>query len=78
MNIDKNVDICFNLEGEETKIQCKISEIMENTFKAYCEKAKLDIGKLYFLYGGTILEPSTKIEDVYKNNPEEGIKIIVQ
>ena len=77
MNVDK-IDIYFNLDGETTKIQCKISEIMENAFKAYCEKAKLDIGKLYFLYGGGLLEPSTKIEDICKNNSKEGITIIVE
>ena len=61
-----NVDIYFLFDGFETNIQCKISEIMENAFKAYCEEKKLDIDKLYFLYEGNILKPSTKIEDICK------------
>ena len=57
--------VIFNYKGNETIIQCKINETMEEVIKKY--KLKIEINNEYYLYNGNKINKENKIEEIINN-----------
>ena len=68
------INLNFNYNGNNIKIQCKLNENIKEIFKKLANKIQKDIKDLYFLYNGIKVNEGIKLEDI--NNKEDQINII--
>ena len=57
--------VIFNYKGNETIIQCKINEKMEEVLNKY--KSKIEIDNVYYLYNGNNINKENKLEEIINN-----------
>ena len=71
------VEAKFLNNGFLTLIQCKESDTTKDTQQIgkYISKAKLDINKIYFLYGGNIINNELTVKELIPNG--NAINILV-
>ena len=62
------VEAKFFYNGNFILIQCKESDIMKDIIGKYISKAKLDINKIYFLYGGNIINNELSVKQLTSGN----------
>ena len=70
------VEAKFTYNGSFTSIQCSKSDTMKDIIDKYISKTELDINKIYFLYGGSIINKELSVNDLTKGN-ENTINILV-
>jgi len=70
------VEAKFTYNGSFTSIQCSKSDTMKDIIDKYISKTELDINKIYFLYGGNIINKELSVNDLTKGN-ENTINILV-
>ena len=61
------VEAKFSYNGYLTSIQCKESDIMKDIIGKYVSKAKLDMKKIFFLYGGNIINNELTVKELIPN-----------
>ena len=61
------VEAKFSYNGYLTLIQCKESDIMKDIIGKFVSKAELDINKIYFLYGGNIINNELTVKELIPN-----------
>jgi hypothetical protein len=69
------VEAKFSYNGYLTSIQCKESDIMKDIIGKYVSKAKLDMKKIFFLYGGNIINNELTVKELIPNG--NSINILV-
>ena len=62
------VEAKFSYNGSLTSIQCNKKDIMEDIINKYITKAELDIDKIYFLYGGKMINKELSVEKLTNEN----------
>jgi len=65
--------VIFNYKGNETIIQCKINETMEEVLNKY--KSQIEIDNVYYLYNGNNINEKNKLEEIV-NNEDRGLNIM--
>ena len=70
------VEAKFTYNGSFISIQCSKSDSMKDIIDKYISKTELDINKIYFLYGGNIINKELSVNDLTKGN-ENTINILV-
>ena len=63
-------EVKFIFEGITTKIQCTKNEIIRDICIKFSNKIQKNINKLYFLFGGNILNLDLKLEQIINNENE--------
>ena len=60
-------EVIFNYKGNTITIQCIATEKFKDIFKRFSDKVNLDVNKLFFLYGGKMLDEnlSLKVKLIY-------------
>ena len=71
------VEVIFSYKGNPSSIQCNDSDLMKDIIEKYISKAQLDINKIYFLYGGTIVNNELSVKELTKETKEKKIIILV-
>ena len=71
------VEVVFLYKGTSSTIQCNESDLMKNIIEKFILKAELDIHKIYFLYGGTIINKELSFKELTKETNEKKIIILV-
>ena len=68
-------EVKFIFEGNTINIQCTKQDIMKDICTKFANKIGKDINKLYFLYGGNIINLNLKLEQIINNNNEINILV---
>ena len=71
------VEVKFSYHGSYTSIQCNESDIMKDIIEKYISKIELDIDKIYFLYGGNLINNELSVKELIKETNENIINILV-
>ena len=71
------LQVKFNYNGQEIKIQCKATERLKEVFQKY--NSKVNIDKVIYLYGGDKINEELKLEEIINQNDKNlnQIKIVV-
>ena len=64
------VEVIFSFHGSLTSMQCNDSDIMKDIIEKYISKIELviDINKIYFLYGGNIINNELSVKELTNEN----------
>ena len=60
-------EIIFTFNTIPTSIQCNKNESMKEICQRFANKAKIDLSKVYFLYGGQTLDINQKFNNILKD-----------
>ena len=71
------VEVVFQYKGTSSSIQCNESDLLKDIIEKFISKAELDIHKIYFLYGGTIINKELSFKELTKETNEKKISILV-
>ena len=71
------VEVVFQYKGTSSSIQCNESDLMKDIIEKFISKAELDIHKIYFLYGGNIINKELSFKELTKETNEKKISILV-
>ena len=67
----------FIYEGQSTIIQSKSEDKMKDLFLKFATKAEVDQNKLYFIYGGKVINKDSPLSQIIGSSPKDVIKILV-
>ena len=71
------VEILFNYEQIEVKIQAKLDDSFNSIIQKFISKTQLDINKLYFISNGNIIPKNEKIINIMNNSEKLNKKKII-
>ena len=71
------VEAVFQYKGILSSIQCNESDLMKDIIEKFISKAELDIHKIYFLYGGNIINKELSFKELTKEKNVKKISILV-
>ena len=66
-------EVKFIFEDNAIKIQCIKQDLMRDICIKFANKLKKDINKLYFLYGGSMINLNLKLEQLINDDNEINI-----
>ena len=67
----------FIYEGQSSIIQSKLEDKMKDLFQKFANKSEIDLNKLNFLYGGTVINKDSTLSQIIGSSPKDVIKILV-
>ena len=63
--------IIFNFKGQEITIPCKKEENLKLVIKRFAKKVQINTNKVYFIYGGNIVNEELTFNKIAKSNDKE-------